>query len=333
MTRRTRRSSRWSAGVLTEHVMEVGQQGDVRRSEDAGRQSVDDALSQLSQTSGLPADQQRALGTMLHSVQDFYNQPGADDAGGRDAQAPGLSMPYSTHEEAVTSGANVAYNGYAHAFAGMGIQFLLFAATSLGIEILLERQRGLWKRLRSAPISRLSLLLIGKTVSMTIVSMMTLLVSFAIAMIVFRVRIAGSVIGFLAVSVACSLMAATFGLLVAALGETPSAGARGQHAGRADDGDARRRVGPDVHLSEVAAAGDARRPRALGRGWPRRDDVARHRPVRRRSCRQPCFSPSPCCSAAFAVATLPLGRSLAAVQSSSNGEDAMPSIGLHTSRR
>jgi ABC-2 type transport system permease protein len=134
-------------------------------------------------------------------------------------------MPYSTHEVAVTSGENVAYNGYAHSFAGMGLQFLLFAATSLGIEILLERQKGLWKRLRSAPISRLSLLA-GKTLSMTIVSLMTLLVSFAFAMIVFKVRIAGSVVGFLGVSVAASLMAATFGLLVAALGETPQA-ARG----------------------------------------------------------------------------------------------------------
>jgi linearmycin/streptolysin S transport system permease protein len=107
----------------------------------------------------------------------------------------------------------------------MGIQFLLFAAANLGIEILLERQRGLWKRLRSAPISRV-MLLAGKTASGTIIALMTLLVSFAFAMIVFRVRISGSFVGFLAVSIACSIMAATFGLLIAALGKTP-ASARG----------------------------------------------------------------------------------------------------------
>ena len=45
-------------------------------------------------------------------------------------------------------------------------------------------------------------------------------------MIVFGVRIQGSVLGFLGVSVACAMMAATFGLLVAALGKTPG-GARG----------------------------------------------------------------------------------------------------------
>ena len=53
--------------------------------------------------------------------------------------------------------------------------------------------------------------------------MMTLWVSFGFAMIVFGVRMQGSVVGFVAVSVACALMAATFGLLVAALGGTPAA--------------------------------------------------------------------------------------------------------------
>jgi hypothetical protein len=42
--------------------------------------------------------------------------------------------------------------------------------------------------------------------------------------------------------------------------------------------DARRRVGADVHFSRVAAAGDARRPGALGGRRLRRDDLARHRP-------------------------------------------------------
>ena len=134
-------------------------------------------------------------------------------------------MPYTVREEAMTAGTNIAYNGYAHSFAGMGIQFLLFAMANLGIEVLLERQRGLWKRLRSAPVSRLSLLA-GKTVSGTIISLTTLFVSFGFAMIVFGVRIQGSLIGFLAVSTACALMAATFGLLVAAVGRTP-ASARG----------------------------------------------------------------------------------------------------------
>jgi ABC-2 type transport system permease protein len=128
--------------------------------------------------------------------------------------------PFEVREEAMAMRVGTAYNGYAHAFAGMGVQFLLFAAIDLGVGVLLERQRGLWKRLRSAPISRWGLLA-GKAASGTVIALLTLLVSFAFAMLVFGVRIEGSVAGFLAIALACALMAATFGLFVAALGNTP----------------------------------------------------------------------------------------------------------------
>jgi ABC-2 type transport system permease protein len=130
-------------------------------------------------------------------------------------------MPYTVKEEAMTAGSNIAYNGYAHSFGGMAIQFLLFAMANAGIEMLLERQRGLWKRLRSAPVSRLTLLA-GRAASGAIISLMILLVSFAFAIIVFHVRISGSVVGFFGISIACALMASTFGLLVAALGNSPA---------------------------------------------------------------------------------------------------------------
>jgi len=107
----------------------------------------------------------------------------------------------------------------------MGIQFLLFAAINLGVELLAERQRGLWKRLRSAPISRATLLG-GKLGSTTLIGALVLFVSFAFAIIVFRVTIDGSVAGFLGIGVACAMMAASYGLLIASLGQTPSA-ARG----------------------------------------------------------------------------------------------------------
>jgi ABC-2 type transport system permease protein len=144
----------------------------------------------------MPDDRKRALMNMLTSVQQFYNkQPanGTPASGGRQ----GITMPYTVHEEAVTAGSNIAYNGYAHSFGGMAIQFLLFAMANMGVETLLERQRGLWKRLRSAPVSRLTLLA-GKAASGAIISLMILLVCFAFAMIVFGVRIQGSVVGFFA---------------------------------------------------------------------------------------------------------------------------------------
>jgi ABC-2 type transport system permease protein len=170
------------------------------------------------------SDAQRGmLRDLLQSAQKFYGQPQSASASGE--RPRGISMPYTVAAEAVTSGENVAYNGYAHSFAGMGIQFVLFASIDLGVGILLERQRGLWKRLRSAPLSR-ALLLGGKAASGALIALMTLIVSFAFAMVVFRVRIQGSVIGFLAVAAACAVMASTFGLLIASLGRTPG-GTRG----------------------------------------------------------------------------------------------------------
>jgi len=206
-------------GVMTEHVMQA-----VSREMfggDQGRAMIERTLPDV-QRSTMPADQKRLLLEMLGSVQKFYSRTPA--AGGAPA-ARGITMPYTVREEAMTAGSNVAYNGYAHSFAGMGIQFLLFAMANLGVEMLLERQRGLWKRLRSAPVSRVTLLG-AKFASGTLISLMTLWVSFAFAMIVFRVRIEGSVVGFVGISLGVAAMAASFGLLVAAVGNTP-ASARG----------------------------------------------------------------------------------------------------------
>ncbi len=214
-------------GVLTEHVMQSVSAE--MFTGDQGRKLVDETLASIDTVPA--AGQQQALRDLLQSARRFYSEPAptaaAPPAGAADAPAPrrGLSMPYAVKEEAVTSGDNVTYNGYAHSFAGMGIQFLLFASIDLGVGILLERQRGLWKRLRSAPISRLSLLA-GKAASGSLIALLTLTVSFAFAMIVFGVRIHGSLIGFVAVALATALMASTFGLLIASLGKTPG-GTRG----------------------------------------------------------------------------------------------------------
>jgi ABC-2 type transport system permease protein len=202
-------------GILTQHVMEA-----VSKEMFAGprgRQLVDETLNSVD-SMPMPEDRKKLLRDMLGSVQSFYQQ---DQSAANGNGGGGLTMPYTVREEPMTAGSNIAYNGYAHSFAGMGIQFLLFAMANLGIEVLLERQRGLWKRMRSAPLSRVTLLA-GKTLSGTLVALMTLWVSFGFAMIVFGVRIQGSVLGFVGVSIACALMAATFGLLVAALGNSPA---------------------------------------------------------------------------------------------------------------
>jgi ABC-2 type transport system permease protein len=138
------------------------------------------------------------------------------------ALAGGMPKGYAIHEEAVTGRRGVPYNGYAHSFGGMGVQFILFMGIDAGIGVLLARQRGLWKRLRAAPLSR-GVLLGSRAISAAITSMIILLVIFGFARVVFGVRIEGSMAGFLGVCLAFSIMTSTFGLLVAALGKTPEA--------------------------------------------------------------------------------------------------------------
>jgi ABC-2 type transport system permease protein len=200
-------------GIFTEYVMQAVSREMFGGAQ--GRAYIDRALPQI-ESSGMDAQRKQLLLQMLRSIRALSDKPGGDGtAGGR-----GLTMPYTAHETPMT-GSNAAYNGYAHSFAGMGIQFLLFAMANLGVEMLLERQRGLWRRLRSAPVSRFTLLL-GKGLSGALISLLILTVCFVFAMVVFRVRIEGSVAGFAAVAIACALMASAFGLLIAAVGNTPA---------------------------------------------------------------------------------------------------------------
>jgi ABC-2 type transport system permease protein len=200
-------------GMLTGHVMEaVGQE---MFSGAQGRTLVDEALTDIDAID-LPSDQRETLRSLLQSVQRFNQTGGVTGSQGL------MTVPYTVNENAVTSGANVVYNSYAHAFAGMGVQFLLFAGIDLAMGILLERERGLWKRFRSAPVSRFTMLG-ARAMSGTVLTLLTLLVSFGFAMLVFGVRIEGSIAGFALVALACAIMAATFGLLVSALGRTAAA--------------------------------------------------------------------------------------------------------------
>jgi ABC-2 type transport system permease protein len=205
-------------GVLTEHVMQAvsaemfgGEQGRALT-----RQSLDPA-----QTSGMPEADRKALTDMLTSVNRWYERVPVAGPSASPSQR-GLTIPYDVQEQAVTAQAGIAYNGFAHSFAGMGVQFLLFACIDLGIGMLTERQLGLWKRLRAAPISRHALLG-AKAISGATIAFLSLAVTFGFGMIVFGIRVEGSWPAFILVCVATALMASSFGLLIAALGRTPQA--------------------------------------------------------------------------------------------------------------
>ena len=188
----------------------------------SGRDVVNESLAQVENNPSLPAENRKALRDFLGGVRELNEQRDRAGTTGQVTQSGGLSMPFERNEQAITSGHNVEYNGYAHSFGGMGVQFILFMGLDVGIALLMLRQTGLWQRLRAAPLSR-TMLLGSRTVSASLMAGFILLVLFSFARVVFGVRIQGSFAGFVGVCAALSLMTAAFGLMVAALGKTVEA--------------------------------------------------------------------------------------------------------------
>jgi ABC-2 type transport system permease protein len=180
---------------------------------------MEDALRDLGQSKAMKPEDKTALRRMLESVGEWNQRRSANPQ----AQASsGFSMPYTVSQEAVTARQGVKYNGMAHSFAGMCVQFILFMGIDAGMVVLYQRRSGLWKRLQAAPLSRYTI--IGsRATSAGIVAMVIMLTVFGFARVVFGVKIEGSFAGFLGVCVAFAIMTATFGLLVAVLGKTPEA--------------------------------------------------------------------------------------------------------------
>ena len=179
---------------------------------------------QVSGAASMPDAQRADLARMFDAIGTVQRHDAAASASA--PEGGGLSMPYTTREiEAVQSTANaapVAYNSYAHSFAGMGVQFILMAGVDMAVGLLLMRRLGLWKRLRAATLSRAQLLG-SRIVASTLISLIVFTVIYAVAIAAFGVRVLGSWAGFALVLVCFSLLTASFGLLVAALGRTPEA--------------------------------------------------------------------------------------------------------------
>jgi ABC-2 type transport system permease protein len=210
-------------GMLTQHVMQVVSAEMFGGK--TGQAFTDKSMQQLEQSKSTDADAV-ALRDLLGSVQKYQQREAVTPAGGATA-APGggLAMPFTTSDKAVTSGAKAAgYNGYAHSFAGMGVQFLLFLGVDMGVGILLSRQSGIWGRLLAAPVT-LTTVLLARAASAALISFTLLCVMFAVAVAVFGVQITNP-LGFVGVGVCFALLTASFGLLIAAFGKTPEA-ARG----------------------------------------------------------------------------------------------------------
>ena len=211
-------------GVLTQQVMQVVTADMFGGS--GGKKMVADSLARLEAANEKDAtNAYPALHDLLKSVLHFQDQIAKDDTDTTSATVVhGMSMPFATVDQALTSGPNK-YNGYAHSFAGMSVQFILFMAIDAGIGILLARRMGVWNRLLAAPIT-VTTLLTARGLSCAIIACALQCFIFAVAGLLFHVSIDGSMAGFIGIIVSFSLMTASFGLLIAAFGRTPEA-ARG----------------------------------------------------------------------------------------------------------
>jgi ABC-2 type transport system permease protein len=210
-------------GLLTQQVMQhVSAE---MFSGKAGQKFIGQSLEQLDQ-SVLTDPSSRELRDFLQSLKKFQNsnqQPLATAAPGMTGTAGGLSMPFVTREQPMSSGPR--YNGYAHSFAGMSVQFILFMGLDAGIGILLARRMGLWSRLLAAPIA-MSTILAARAISCALIALGLLGFVYLVGGLFFKVSIAGSAVGFVGVALSFALFTAMFGLFIAAFGKTPEA-ARG----------------------------------------------------------------------------------------------------------
>ena len=203
-------------GLLAQHVMESVSQAAFGGT--LGGKLIDDARADVNQSQRLSDGEKRDLLSLFDSAQHLQQRAAESSA----TPSVRLEIPFEAKEQEVTSGVNRKYNSYAHSFAGMGVQFILFMGIDLGVGVLLARRLGLWKRLRAAPLSR-SMLLATLIVSGALIATILLLLIYAAAIAFFGVRIEGSIIGFFGIGITFALLTASFGLLVAALGKTPEA--------------------------------------------------------------------------------------------------------------
>jgi len=205
-------------GLLTQHVMQA-----VSQSAFSGATSskmLSETRTDVAQSKDMSDTDKRDLQSFFDSVRRLQQRtPGSAT---QNTGTPRFEIPFDTHAQEVTSGVERKYNGYAHSFAGMGVQFILFMGIEFGVGVLLARRLGLWKRLRAAPLSR-AMLLGSRIASGALTALILLAVIYCAAIAAFGVRIDGSVIGFIGVAIAFAVLTASFGLLVAALGKTPEA--------------------------------------------------------------------------------------------------------------
>ncbi|MDM4764947.1 ABC transporter permease [Pelomonas sp. SE-A7] len=209
------------AGLFSQHAMQ--QTMSHAFSGQSGARLMDEGLQKVREDKGMDEGQKAALTQLFGSLRDLQQRQDAASApqAGQGGAMAAMSPPFKLQERALSSGQQ-GYNGYAHAFAGMGVQFVLFMGVELGVAILMSRRAGLWLRLRSAPLSRFSLLG-SHFCSTTLIASSILAIVMLTGMLIFGYRVGGSWLGLGLIVFGYGLFTAGFGLFLSAMGGSPEA--------------------------------------------------------------------------------------------------------------
>lgn len=211
-------SSRVVAGLFAQYGMQEITR--VAFSGSAGPDALDEYVQRLEQAAAAHPELQD-LKPLAQALQKTNARLQAQAPSATGLQS-GLAIPYEVTTSNVTARADIPYNGYAHSFAGMTTQFLLLAGIDAGVLLLMTRERGIWQRLRSAPLSKAQYM-VARASSTALISLFQMLVIYLVAIAVFGVRINGSAAGFVLMCVSLCLLNATFGLMLASVGRSVGA--------------------------------------------------------------------------------------------------------------
>jgi ABC-2 type transport system permease protein len=141
----------------------------------------------------------------------------ADPAtGGGMALRPPLDV---VAEPLVAAGPTAGFNSYAHTFAGMVMQFLLFTASSHAKGLYVERAAGTLDRLRMTAASPRTILL-GSATALGLVSLLSTAVVFTVGALFFDVEFRSGLLAFSAVALGQAAFTGSIALLFAGLADS-----------------------------------------------------------------------------------------------------------------
>ncbi|NLG26941.1 MAG: ABC transporter permease, partial [Chloroflexi bacterium] len=151
------------------------------------------------------AAEAQSLGTVMTTLNEMRRRPA-------------VAVDSETMQGAQLLGGMEMY--FALLFPGITVMFVFFAVGMSGASLLNERDSGTLRRLIAAPISRVAVIG-GKVLAYALLTCAQVVVLFAVGNIVFGMPLGQSPLALALLTVLLGLVAAAFGLMIAALSRTP----------------------------------------------------------------------------------------------------------------